>query len=64
MVTHKFAEGDRVMVRAIKANWNVRPGIYKITRSLPVSSEGCQYRAKNTLDDHERVFSEEQLEKA
>ena len=64
MVTHKFAEGDRVMVRTTKENWNVRPGVYSIVRVLPQGSEGCQYRARNVLDKHERVFSEAQLTKA
>lgn len=64
MATHKFATGDRVMVRTTKENWNVRPGVYKIVRPLPESSDGCQYRARNVLDEHERVFNEAQLEKA
>ena len=64
MASHKFATGDRVTVRATKANWNVRPGVYKITRAMPETSEGLQYRAKSVMDEHERVFNEAQLEKA
>ena len=52
------------MVRTTKENWNVRPGVYSIVRVLPQGSEGCQYRARNVLDKHERVFSEAQLTKA
>ena len=64
MVTHKFVEGDHVMVRPTTANPNVRPGKYKITRALPINGTGCQYRAKNLLDEHERVFNESELAKA
>lgn len=64
MAMHKFIEGDRVMVRSSKENWNVRPGVYNIVRALPEGSEGCQYRARNVLDEHERVFNEAQLVKA
>ena len=64
MATHKFAAGDRVTVRTSKENWNVRPGVYNIIRALPEGSEGCQYRARNVLDQHERVFNEAQLTRA
>ena len=64
MASHKFSVGDRVLVRPVPANWNVRPGIYTITRSLPETSAGVQYRAKSAMDEHERVFTEGQLERA
>ena len=64
MATHKFEPGDRVTVRTSKENWNVRPGVYKVVRAMPESSDGLQYRARNVLDEHERVFNEAQLEKA
>ena len=64
MTPHKFAVGDRVQVLPDRLNTNVRPGIYTIVRALPATSQGCQYRAKNALDSHERVFDEAQIRAA
>ena len=64
MADYKFAVGDRVALVASSSNANVRPGIYTIVRRLPAGSQGCQYRAKNALDSHERVVDEAQLRRA
>lgn len=61
MAKHKFAVGDRVEVQLSSINFNVRPGIYTIVRTMPVTNQGCQYRAKNAFDSHERVLDEAQL---
>lgn len=61
---HKFVIGDRVSLLPDRLNANVRPGIYTIVRVLPETSQGCQYRAKNALDSHERVLDEGQLRSA
>lgn len=61
MSEYKFAAGDKVAVMTNNSNINVRPGIYTIVRRMPVSSQGCQYRAKSSFDNHERVFDEAQL---
>ncbi len=61
MIEHKFHAGDRVALLPDRLNGNVRPGIYMIVRTLPVTSQGCQYRAKNELDKHERVLDEAQI---
>jgi hypothetical protein len=61
MAKHEFVAGDRVEVRPNPLNAHVRPGIYTITRLMPVTTQGCQYRAKNVLDSHERVLDEAQL---
>jgi hypothetical protein len=61
LVKHKFAAGDLVSVLPDRSNHHMRPGIYKITKALPASDEGCQYRAKNVMDSHERVLNEAQL---
>ncbi len=58
---HKFAVGDHVMLVPDRSNSNVRPGMYTIVRALPVTNQGCQYRAKSALDSHERVLDEAQL---
>jgi hypothetical protein len=61
---YKFATGDKVALMTNSSNINVRPGIYTIVRRMPVSSQGCQYRAKSALDNHERVVDEAQLRRA
>jgi hypothetical protein len=61
---YKFAAGDKVALVTNSSNVNVRPGIYTIVRRMPVSGQGCQYRAKSALDNHERVLDEAQLRRA
>ena len=61
---YKFAVGDKVALSTNSSNVNVRPGIYTIVRRMPVTHEGCQYRAKSALDNHERVVDETQLRRA
>ena len=60
---HKFSAGDRVMVRPSSSNPGVRPGLYTITRVMPESGMGLQYRAKNAMDQHERVLDEAEMQK-
>jgi hypothetical protein len=61
MIKHQFAPGDRVEFLPSRTSFHIRPGIYTIIRALPVSGDTCQYRAKNAMEDHERVFDEGQL---
>jgi len=61
MQEHRFAVGDRVELLPDRQNSNVRPGIYTIVKTMPVTNQGCQYRAKNVMDSHERVVDEAQL---
>jgi hypothetical protein len=58
----KYRQGDRVVVLPERGNLSVRPGIYTITRVMPTSPDGIQYRAKNEMDTHERVLQEAQLQ--
>lgn len=53
--------GDRVEIHPDKMNANVRPGLYVITRVLPLAGQGLQYRAKNAFDSYERVIDESRL---
>jgi hypothetical protein len=64
LAEYKFAAGDKVALVTNSSNVNVRPGIYTILRRMPASSQGCQYRAKSALDNHERVVDEAQLRRA
>ena len=61
MAQHKYAVGDRVTLLPDRLNANARPGVYTIVRTMPVTNQGCQYRAKSALDSHERVLDEVQL---
>lgn len=61
---HKFAVGDLVALLSHHSVANVRPGIYRITRAMPATDQGRQYRVKHTLDKHERVLDEAQLRSA
>ncbi len=61
MTKHKFATGDRVLATSNGMNPNLRPGVYTIVKALPVAGFGHQYRAKSTLDSHERVIDEASL---
>jgi len=61
MADYKFAVGDKVALVTNSSNANVRAGVYTILRRMPASSQGCQYRAKSTFDNHERVVDEAQL---
>lgn len=64
MAEYKFSTGDKVALTSNSSNVNVRPGIYTIVRRMPVTNQGCQYRAKSALDNHERVVDEAQLRRA
>ncbi len=64
MADFKFTAGDKVALMTNRSNVNARPGIYTILRRMPASSQGCQYRAKSALDNHERVVDEAQLRRA
>jgi hypothetical protein len=64
LAEYKFAAGDKVTLIANSSNVNVRPGVYTIVRRLPLSSQGCQYRAKSAMDNHERVVDEAHLRRA
>jgi hypothetical protein len=61
MTTHKFAVGDRVRLVVSKYAGDVPPGVYTISRKLPVEANVCQYRVKHVQDGHERVVRESQL---
>jgi hypothetical protein len=61
MPTHKFAIGDRVRLVVSKYAGDVPPGVYTISRQLPVEANVCQYRVKHVQDGHERVVRESQL---
>ena len=64
MAKHKYAAGDRVIAVTSTLNQNIRPGVYTIIKTLPITGLGCQYRVRNALDPHERVLDEDVLQRA
>jgi hypothetical protein len=61
MTTHKFSVGDRVRLVISKYAGEVPPGLYTISRQLPVEANVCQYRVRHVQDGHERVVRESQV---
>lgn len=64
MLKHKFGPGDRVIAMVDTLNQNARSGVYTIVKTLPDAGRGRQYRAKSSLDTHERVLDEHLLRPA
>ena len=56
MAAPKFRQGDRVVLLQDDNNRSARSAVYTITRVMPASPEGIQYRAKNAMDTHERCY--------
>jgi hypothetical protein len=61
MANAKFAVGDTVELLPGSQDNNLRGGTFKIVRVMPLTNEGRQYRAKSTVETHERVLNETQL---
>ena len=62
MPAPKFSVGDRVVLGVAGQDRTRSPGVYVITRVLPLErARGYQYRAKNQVDPHERAFDEAEL---
>ncbi len=58
----RFSVGDRVSLGVSGQDRTRTPGIYIITRILPLErARGFQYRARNEADPHERAFDEGEL---
>ena len=58
---HKFAVGQSVVFAPGLAERNIPGGSYVITRPLPGDDFDRTYRARSTVDGHERVLREPQL---
>ena len=61
MLVHRFRLGDKVTVAPNASNGPIRPGVYTITRLLPVEGTLRQYRGRSDFDTYERVLDETQL---
>jgi len=61
MISHKFDVGERVRLVIDKYSGDVPPGIYTISRRLPVEANICRYRVRHSQDGHERVVQESQM---
>jgi hypothetical protein len=61
MSRHKYAIGDRVRLAIMKYAGEAPPGVYAISRQLPIEANVCQYRVRHLEDGHERVVQEHQI---
>lgn len=64
MRKHRFAVGDKVIVKRTQHNAHVPSGVFTITRLMPLSRADFEYRAKSGTDDHERVLREAEIDAA
>ncbi len=62
MPPHKFAQGQKVLVRAGSTERHIPAGVYTISRALPGDDFDRAYRVLHGGDGHERVVQEKQLE--
>lgn len=63
MASYKFAIGEQVVFLPQATDYNVPRGVYTIVRQLPFERNTCSYRVKNSVDGHERVIQESQLDR-
>jgi hypothetical protein len=61
MSSHKYAIGAQVRLAISKYAGQAPPGVYAISRLLPIEANVCQYRVKHLEDGHERVVQENQI---
>jgi hypothetical protein len=61
MSTHKFSNGEMVIVQPDTATSNMRPGSYLIVQQLPAAGGSFQYRVRGLLDPCERIVNERWL---
>lgn len=62
MKNHKFKVGERVYFQAARGMELLSRGLFKIVHLLPAENAENQYRIKSTVDNHERVAQESQLQ--
>jgi hypothetical protein len=62
MQAHRYAVGDMVHFTPGAFDQNARRGSYRVLRHLPAEGADNQYRIKSSLDGHERVVKESQLD--
>jgi hypothetical protein len=61
MATHKFKPGQVVRIVPSQLNASAR-GSFTVLRILPTEHGINQYRVKSTVDGHERVVIESELD--
>ena len=62
MKGHKYPVGQMVHFSPGAFDQDARRGNYRVTRHLPAEGSDNQYRIKSSLDGHERVVKESQLD--
>jgi hypothetical protein len=63
MASHKFHLGQKVAISSVVFNFDSPQGLYEILRLLPTNEGDNLYRVKSTMDGHERVVRESQLQR-
>ena len=61
MKAHKFAVGQTVTFLRSGPPRSTPRDSFKVVRLLPAEANDQQYRVKSTLDGHERVVKESQI---
>ncbi len=62
MASHRFKAGQTVFLSPSAFDLRGPRGIFEIVRPLPADGDDNQYRVKSTVDGHERVVRESQLD--
>ena len=62
MPDHKYTVGQSVEFSPGARDGSAARGRYEVVRHLPSETRDLQYRVKSSVDGHERVVRESQLE--
>jgi hypothetical protein len=63
-MTHRFSPGQAVRFCRGYPYRNAADGLYEVKGQLPYSEGDYQYRIKSSLEHHDRVVKESELETA
>lgn len=62
MTPHRFATGQKVLIRSSSGDGHIPSGVYTVSRALPGDDLDRTYRVRHGKDGHERVVREKQME--
>jgi len=63
MYTHKFKVGQNLVFSPSRYERQPTPGLFEVTRLLPLEGVEFQYRVRSSSNGQERVVRESQLHK-
>ena len=65
MLEPRFIVGEKVIyIPGFNQDRDSGAGFFEVIRSMPEENVGFSYKIRNTIDGHERVAREHQLNKA